>query len=92
MGEFINQQNLLLLRKQLAETPHSALRLQVSKLLAEEEAKNCAPLKEKHAVSLYGRRRRASPALCVPAGSLFEASSLRSRARLLADRRLGSEN
>ena len=55
MEEFIHQQNLLLLRKQLAETPHSTRRLQLSKLLAEEEAKNCAPLKEKHAVSLYGR-------------------------------------
>ncbi|MEJ2379341.1 MAG: hypothetical protein P8Y71_29460 [Pseudolabrys sp.] len=52
MEEFIHQQNLFLLRKQLAETSHSTRRLQLSKLLAEEEAKNCAPLKEKHAVSL----------------------------------------
>ena len=46
MEEFIHQQNLLLLRKQLAETPHSTRRLQLSKLLAEEEAKNCAQLKK----------------------------------------------
>jgi hypothetical protein len=55
MEEFIHQQNLLLLRKQLAETQPQAQRLQLLKLLAEEEAKNCAPLKEKHAVSRYGR-------------------------------------
>jgi hypothetical protein len=39
MEEFIHQQNLLSLRKQLAETPLSTRRLQLSKLLAEEEAK-----------------------------------------------------
>ena len=48
MEEFIHRQNLLLLRKQLSETPPpQTRRLQLLKLLAEEEAKNCAPLKEK---------------------------------------------
>jgi hypothetical protein len=47
MEEFVHQQNLLLLRKQLAETPHLARRLQLLKLLAEEEAKSCSPVKEK---------------------------------------------
>jgi hypothetical protein len=60
MEEFIHQQNLLLLRKQLAETPPQTRRLQLLKLLAEEEAKNCAPLKGKHAVLLYGRVRPAA--------------------------------
>ncbi len=46
MEEFIHQQNLLLFRKQLAETSHLTRRLQLLKLLAEEEAKNGAPLKE----------------------------------------------
>ena len=47
MELFIHEQNLLLFRKQLAETPHETRRLQLLKLLAEEEAKNCAPPKEK---------------------------------------------
>lgn len=46
MESFIHEQNLVLFRKQLAETPHETKRLQILKLLAEEEAKNCAPAKE----------------------------------------------
>jgi hypothetical protein len=40
MEKFIHQQNLLVLRRQLAETPDEARRLMLLKLLAEEEAKN----------------------------------------------------
>ena len=47
MEEFIHQQNLLLLRKQLAETPLETSRFQLLRLLAEEEANNCTPPKEK---------------------------------------------
>ncbi len=39
MEIFIHQQNLLFLRRQLAEMPHEARRLQLLKLLADEEAK-----------------------------------------------------
>ena len=47
MEIFVHQQNLLFLRKQLDETPDEARRLQLLKLLAEEEAKNQKPPKEK---------------------------------------------
>jgi hypothetical protein len=48
MEIFVHQQNLLFLRKQLAETPqHEARRLQLLRLLAEEEAKDRTPPKEK---------------------------------------------
>jgi hypothetical protein len=40
MEEFVHQQNLLFFRKKLAEAPHEAQRLQLLKLLAEEEAKD----------------------------------------------------
>ena len=43
----IHELNLLRFRKQLAETPHETRRIQLLKLLAEEEAKNCTPPKEK---------------------------------------------
>ena len=39
MEKFVHQQNLLVLRKQLATTPNEAQRLQLSRLLAEEEEK-----------------------------------------------------
>lgn len=39
MEAFIHQQNILFLRKQLAEAPHETRRLQLLRLLAEEEAK-----------------------------------------------------
>jgi hypothetical protein len=39
MEQFVHQQNLLLLRKQLATTQTQAQRLQLSSLLAEEEAR-----------------------------------------------------
>ena len=63
MEEFIHQQNLLLLRKQLAETSLQTRRLQLLNLLAEEEAKNCSSPKEKQALSLYGRVRPAADGL-----------------------------
>ncbi len=47
MEMFIHEQNLLLLRKQLSETPHETKRRQILKLLTEEEGKNCTPPKEK---------------------------------------------
>jgi hypothetical protein len=47
MDMFIHEQNLLLLRKQLTETQHETRRIQLLKLLTEEEAKNCTPPKEK---------------------------------------------
>ena len=47
MEIFIHQQNLLFLRRQLAEMPHEARRLQLLKLLAEEEAKSRQPPQEK---------------------------------------------
>jgi hypothetical protein len=47
MELFIHEQNLLLFRKQLAEMPHETKRIQLLKLLAEEEGRNCAPSKEK---------------------------------------------
>jgi len=39
MEKFVHQQNLLLLRKQLATTQTQAQRLQLSSLMAEEEAR-----------------------------------------------------
>ena len=47
MEIFIHQQNLLFLRKQLAETPNEARRLVLLRLLAEEEAKDQQQPKEK---------------------------------------------
>jgi hypothetical protein len=44
---FIHQQNLLFLRKQLAEMPNEARRLILLRLLAEEEAKDQQQPKEK---------------------------------------------
>ena len=43
MEQFVHQQNLLFFRKKLAETPHETQRLQLLKLLAEEEAKDVGP-------------------------------------------------
>jgi hypothetical protein len=43
MELFVHQQNLLFLRRQLAETLDQARRLLLLKLLAEEEAKNQRP-------------------------------------------------
>ena len=43
MEKFVHQQNLVVLRKQLAETPNEAQRLQLSRLLAEEEEKDQMP-------------------------------------------------
>jgi len=40
MQIFIHQQNILFFRKQLASQPNLAQRLQLLRLLAEEEAKN----------------------------------------------------
>jgi hypothetical protein len=40
MEIFIHQQNILFFRKQLAAQPNLAQRLQLLRLLAEEEAKN----------------------------------------------------
>ena len=45
MEKFVHQQNLLVLRKQLATTPNEAQRLQLSILLAEEEEKDQMPPK-----------------------------------------------
>ena len=45
MEKFVHQQNLLVLRKQLATTPNEAQRLQLSRLLAEEEEKDQVPPK-----------------------------------------------
>ena len=45
MEKFVHQQNLLVLRKQLATTPNEAQRLQLSRLLAEEEEKDQMPPK-----------------------------------------------
>ena len=39
MQLFIHRQNILFFRKQLAEAPHETRRLQLLKLLMEEEAK-----------------------------------------------------
>ena len=47
MEKFVHQQNLSLLRKQLAESPNEAQRLQVLRLLGEEEARDQKPPKEK---------------------------------------------
>ena len=47
MEIFIHQQNLLYLRKQLAETPNETRRLVLLRLLAEEEAKDLPPPKGK---------------------------------------------
>ena len=43
MELFIHQQNLLFFRKQLAETPDEKRRLQLLKLLMDEETKNTKP-------------------------------------------------
>ena len=40
MEQFVHQQNLSFFRKQLTETPNETRRLQLLKLLAEEEAKD----------------------------------------------------
>jgi hypothetical protein len=40
MEKFVHQQNLVLLRKQLAEAPKEAQRLQLSRLLEQEEKKD----------------------------------------------------
>jgi hypothetical protein len=40
MEKFVHQQNLMLLRKQLAVVANEARRLQLLRLLAEEEAKD----------------------------------------------------
>ena len=40
MEKFVHQQNLVFLRKQLAEAPKEARRLQLSRLLEEEEKKD----------------------------------------------------
>ena len=45
MEKFVHQQNLLLLRKQLAEAPKESQRLQLSRLLVEEEKKDLVPPK-----------------------------------------------
>jgi hypothetical protein len=47
MEIFVHQQNLLFLRKELAETPNEARRAFLMRLLAEEQAKNSPPPKEK---------------------------------------------
>jgi hypothetical protein len=47
MEIFVHQQNLLFLRKQLAVVASEAGRLQLLRLLAEEEAKDQQPPKEK---------------------------------------------
>ena len=44
MEKFVHQQNLVFLRKQLAEAPNEAQRLQLSRLLVEEEKKDQVPL------------------------------------------------
>jgi hypothetical protein len=44
---FIHRQNLLFLRKQLDEAPDETRRLLLLRLLAEEEAKDRPPPKEK---------------------------------------------
>jgi hypothetical protein len=44
---FVHRQNILFLRKQLAETPNDARRLILLRLLAEEEAKDRPRPKEK---------------------------------------------
>jgi hypothetical protein len=45
MEKFVHQQNLVFLRKQLVEAPKEAQRLQLSRLLAEEEEKDQVPPK-----------------------------------------------
>ena len=40
MEKFVHQQNLVFLRKQLVEASNEAQRLQLSRLLAEEEEKD----------------------------------------------------
>jgi hypothetical protein len=47
MEKFIHRENLTLLRKRLAETKDEATRKIIQKLLAEEEAKDFAPPKER---------------------------------------------
>lgn len=47
MEMFVHRQNLLSLKKQLAETTDEPRRLQLMKLLAEEEEKNYTRPKEK---------------------------------------------
>ena len=47
MEIFVHQQNLLYLRRQLAEVSDEAHRLQLVRLLAEEEAKDNKTPKEK---------------------------------------------
>ena len=69
MEKFVHQQNLVVLRKQLAETPNEAQRLQLSRLLAEEEEKDQMPPNSKSAPQL--------------ATSIFW-SALQARCRLLA--------
>jgi hypothetical protein len=44
---FVHQQNLLHLQRKLAEAPDEKRRLKLLMLLAEEEAKNPKPAKEK---------------------------------------------
>ena len=46
MEIFVHQQNLIFFRKQLAAQPNLTERLQLLRLLAEEEAKNQRPPKE----------------------------------------------
>ena len=52
MERFIHRQNLISLRKQLAETTDNAKRRQIVMLLAEEELKDDPLTKEKTVVSV----------------------------------------
>ena len=47
MEKFVHRENLALFRKRLAETRDEATRNVILKLLAEEEAKDSAPPKER---------------------------------------------
>jgi hypothetical protein len=48
MDKFVHRQNLDHFRKQLADTNDPSLRLQILKLLAEEEAKELPPRRGSH--------------------------------------------
>ncbi len=47
MEKFIHQENLILLRKRLAEAKDEATRKIIQRLLAEEEAKDFEPRRER---------------------------------------------
>ena len=52
MERFVHQQNLIGLRKQLAEAMDDARRRQIANLLAEEELKDDPPTNEKFGASV----------------------------------------